>query len=190
MSAFAEDWNSSQFWYNDETATTLATRLLDGATSETNIAVVSAPSVFLQLKNLLASKPESDRPNISLLEFDDRFGVFKEFVKYDFEQPTRLPAELRGRFSCIICDPPFLSEDCQTKAALTVRWLSTSWNSDCLRLIVCTGERMESLIHKLYAKVGIQTTDFEVQHAKGLSNEFRCYSNFVSESWNFQSTSE
>lgn len=39
--------------YNDETATTLARRLLDGATDETRIAVVSAPSAFIQLKNLL-----------------------------------------------------------------------------------------------------------------------------------------
>ena len=178
MSAFAEDWNASQFWYSDETASTLAKRLLEGATAETNIAVVSAPSVFIQLKNLLASKPESERPSITLLEFDERFGVFKEFIKYDYKEPTRLPAELKGYFNRIICDPPFLSEDCQIKTALTVRWLSKSWISDGLRLIVCTGERMETLIHKIYSKVGIETTNFEVQHAKGLSNEFRCYSNF------------
>lgn len=27
----------------------------------------------------------------------------------------KLPAELKGAFDRIICDPPFLSEDCQTK---------------------------------------------------------------------------
>jgi predicted methyltransferase len=52
---------------------------------------------------------------MTLLEFDERFGVFKEFVKYDFKQPVRLPTELKGSFDCIICDPPFLSQDCQTK---------------------------------------------------------------------------
>jgi hypothetical protein len=55
MDAFTEDWNASQFWYNDETATTLARQLLDGATDETKIAVVSAPSAFIQLKNLMVS---------------------------------------------------------------------------------------------------------------------------------------
>jgi hypothetical protein len=55
MDAFTEDWNASQFWYNDETATTLARQLLDGATDDTKIAVVSAPSAFIQLKNLLVS---------------------------------------------------------------------------------------------------------------------------------------
>lgn len=70
MDVFTEDWNASQFWvsfdlwfsedllltmtqYNDETATVLAQQLLDGATNETCIAVVSAPSALIQLKNLL-----------------------------------------------------------------------------------------------------------------------------------------
>ena len=184
MEAFTEDWNASQFWYTDQTASKLAEQLLDGATLSTRIAVVSAPSAFLQLKNLLAKKDPSKRPQTTLLEFDERFGVFKEFVKYDFEQPVKLPVELKGQFDTIICDPPFLSEDCQTKAALTVRWLSKN-SEKPIKLIVCTGERMESLIHKLYAKSSIRTTDFEVVHAKGLSNEFRCFANFECDAWKF-----
>jgi len=53
MSLFGESWQDSQFWYNDETATTLAEQLLDGVTAESWIAVVSAPSVYVQLRNLL-----------------------------------------------------------------------------------------------------------------------------------------
>ena len=53
MDAFTEDWNASQFWYSDETAMVLARQLLENATDETRIAVVSAPSAFIQLKNLL-----------------------------------------------------------------------------------------------------------------------------------------
>lgn len=122
---------------------------------------------------------------ITLLEFDTRFGVFGkgEFQFYDFKFPTKLPAELRGVFDVIIIDPPFLSEDCQTKTALTVRWLARSWEREGLKLIACTGERMEGLIHKLYSKVGVRTTDFVVEHAKGLSNEFRCYANFECGKW-------
>jgi len=51
-----------------------------------------------------------------LLEYDERFGVFKEFIKFDFEKPMQLPLELKGSFDRIIADPPFLSEDCQTKS--------------------------------------------------------------------------
>ncbi|KAL9075437.1 MAG: hypothetical protein Q9157_004016 [Trypethelium eluteriae] len=58
----------------------------------------------------------SERPMIVLLEYDERFGVFKqEFVHYDFQQPLKLPVDLKGSFDRLICDPPFLSEDCQTK---------------------------------------------------------------------------
>ena len=39
--------------YSDETAAHLARQLLDGATPEMQIVVVSAPSVFVQLKNLV-----------------------------------------------------------------------------------------------------------------------------------------
>lgn len=187
MDAFTEDWNASQFWYTDETASLLARQLLHQASDETSIAVVSAPSVFIQLKNLLASDFSDIKPEVVLLEFDKRFSVFKEFIAYDFAHPTRLPERLKGHFDSIICDPPFLSEDCQTKAALTVRWMSKlwqEWTEDSNgRLIVCTGERMESLIHKLYGKARIRTTSFEPKHAKGLSNEFRCYANFDCESW-------
>jgi|TARA_R110002003_G_scaffold115_2_gene9950 methylase of polypeptide subunit release factors len=52
------------------------------------------------------------------LEYDERFAVFKEFVRYDFEKAIQLPAEMKGSFDRIICDPPFLSEDCQTKGRL------------------------------------------------------------------------
>jgi 16S rRNA G966 N2-methylase RsmD len=55
------------------------------------------------------------RPHIKLLEIDERFGVFKEFVHYDFEKAIQLPPEMKASFDRIIVDPPFLSEDCQTK---------------------------------------------------------------------------
>ncbi|KAI0382591.1 putative N6-adenine methyltransferase-domain-containing protein [Hypomontagnella monticulosa] len=194
MDAFTEDWNESQFWYSDETATLLAKQLLDGIREDEVIAVVSAPSVFVALKNLLnvadASAPKPKQ--VYLLEHDQRFSVFPEFVFYDFQQPIKLPAQLKGAVDRIICDPPFLSEDCQTKAALTVRWMSrSSADTDSrLRLIVCTGERMEALVTKLYRSFGTQTTTFEPRHARGLSNEFYCYANYECEAWKFKGEEE
>ncbi|KAK3348100.1 putative N6-adenine methyltransferase-domain-containing protein [Neurospora tetraspora] len=181
MDAFTEDWNESQFWYSDETATFLAKQLLSGATPTTSIAVVSAPSVFVQLKNLLNSDAYADKPKpkLTLLEHDNRFAVFAdEFVFYDFAQPLKLPATLKGAFDRVIVDPPFLSEDCQTKAALTVRWMFKP-SSGPEKIIACTGERMEKLVtEKLYKSYGVRTTTFEPKHARGLSNEFYCYANF------------
>lgn len=79
--------------YTESTANLFAGELLNGATSATNIAVVSAPSVFIALKNQLAKWPEDKRPNVTLLEHDDRFQVFPEFVFYDYRRPLSLPGE-------------------------------------------------------------------------------------------------
>ncbi|KAI5232357.1 N-6 adenine-specific DNA methyltransferase-like protein 2 [Aureobasidium subglaciale] len=129
MDLFTESWQDSQFWYKDETATVLAEQLLDGVTEDSKIAVVSAPSVYIQLRNLLNDRERYPiRPKLMLLEFDERFGVFKDdFSFYDYKQPFKL-------------DP-----------ALTVRWLAKTWEAP-LKLVQCTGERMESLAHKLYGK--------------------------------------
>ncbi|CAL8577702.1 Protein-lysine N-methyltransferase efm5 [Xanthoria parietina] len=56
-------------------------------------------------------------PRMSLLEFDQRFSMFKEFVHYDFQSPTKLPGDFKAAYDRILCDPPFLSADCQTKGA-------------------------------------------------------------------------
>ncbi|KAK4068472.1 uncharacterized protein Triagg1_7411 [Trichoderma aggressivum f. europaeum] len=163
IDTFQEDWNESQFWYSEETANILATELLRDATSDMTIGVVSAPSVFVALRNLLRDRSDDEKPKLVLLEHDNRFGVFPEFFFYDFQQPVKLPA------------------------ALTVRWLlKPSSGGPSPNLIVCTGERMESLILKLYKALGVQTTAFEPKHTRGLSNEFYCYANFECPNWKWR----
>lgn len=218
MDDFSEDWNSSQFWvivqpgldsvrhsddrlsqYSDETATALARELLRGTSSETRIAVVSAPSVFVQMKNLFATEAmPHGQARICLLEYDQRFSVFQEDYKhYDYQQPLRLGADMKGAFDRVFCDPPFLSEDCQTKAAMTVRWLCKEYNEQSNelgdlhhralkpRIIVCTGERMGELIRRLHPD--IFTTDFEPQHAQGrLGNDFMCFADYESSLWSLR----
>ena len=192
MEIFGEDWNASQFWYTDETARVLAEQLLDGATEDSAIAVVSAPSVYVQLRNILSERETSPKPRLCLLEYDKRFEVVgSDFVFYDYQEPLRLPTDLKAAFDRIICDPPFLSEDCQVKTALTARYLAkhgapASTLATGIRFITCTGERMEQLIVKLYAPVGVKTTTFEPEHSKGLSNEFRCYANFECADWRWR----
>ena len=129
------------------------------------------------------------KPKISLFEYDDRFNTFPEFVKYDFKRPLELAQNMKGQFDRVICDPPFLSSDCQTKAAMTVRWLAKASKSERPTLnasiMICTGGMMELIIHKLYP--GIRTTTFEPRHAQDrLSNDFRCYANFESDRWSFR----
>ncbi|KAM0243867.1 hypothetical protein ACHAP5_006819 [Fusarium lateritium] len=207
MTAFTEDWNESQFWFLDETALALADQLLDGALSSSTIGVVSTPSVFIALKNRLRLWPIGDRPKLVLLEHDHRFSVFPEFVFYDFQRPLQLPGtvtiatnthcvlnirqtnafmnpgNLKGSLDSVIIDPPFFSSDCQTKFALTGRWLVKPKSP---RVIVCTGERMAPIIDKLYRSLGVYATTFEPAHA-GLSNHYYCYANFESSTWDWRS---
>lgn len=194
MDLFGEDWNASQFWYTDATAGTLAKHLLTNAGPDNAIAVISAPSVYIQLRNMLVEIEEKSRPRLCLLEFDQRFEVLgSDFVHYDYQHPLRVPAELKSKFDRIICDPPFLSEDCQTKTALTVRYLAKSWGTlsdgnvhEGVRMLSCTGERMQPLITKLYSSIGVRATTFQPEHSKGLSNEFSSYANFECDDWQWE----
>lgn len=57
-------------------------------------------------------------PRLCLLEYDERFEVFEEFVRYDFKKPVQLRAELRGTFDRILVDPPYHSEECLRKCEI------------------------------------------------------------------------
>ncbi|KAL7271207.1 Protein-lysine N-methyltransferase efm5 [Rhizina undulata] len=195
MDYFQEDWQHSQFWYHDDTATALAEELLDGAKEDALIGVVSAPSVYVKIQELKAIGRIPKNIKVHLLEFDERFNLFEDFIRYDFQQPFNLPAHLKNKFDRILLDPPFLSNDCQTKAALTVRWMTKPWTAPkkggssepdpAVRIMVCTGERMRELVEKLYRPAGVRGTSFDVQHANGLSNEFMLYSSFQSERFQY-----
>lgn len=54
-------------------------------------------------------------PRVVLLEYDERFEVFEEFVRFDFEKPAMLPGGLEGGFDRILVDPPYHSGDCLRK---------------------------------------------------------------------------
>lgn len=208
---FQEDWNLSQFWYSKETATLLAQEALRAigvnTQEQTNekytidyngskkLAIISAPSVYSALLALL--KPcinaKDILQNVYLLEFDSRFRLLTHvpanFIHYDYNKPLNIPKSLKGQFDAVVVDPPFLSEECHTKTALTARFflknpLKAGEKTES-KVIVCTGERVSEVIQKVYP--GIHITDYFPEHANGLSNEFRCYSNFECPSWKFSS---
>jgi len=63
MKDFEPDWNASQFWYDNETSTILAKALVEGATEETVVGLVSAPTVFVKLRELMVcDHPSSPFP--------------------------------------------------------------------------------------------------------------------------------
>lgn len=60
----------------------------------------------------------SSRPHTCLLEYDDRFELLGDFIKYDFNRPLDLPPDLHHAYDRVLCDPPYHSEACIIKCQL------------------------------------------------------------------------
>jgi len=52
MTAFNEDWNLSQFWYDDQTSEILAKACVQGAGLTGHIACISAPTAYVAIKSI------------------------------------------------------------------------------------------------------------------------------------------
>ena len=131
------------------------------------IACISCPTLYLKLKEMRPHKCE-----LILLEYDLRFQAHEGFIFYDYSEPLKLPAELESK-SCdvVIVDPPFLSEECLSKAAITARHLAKE------KVILCTGAVMEDTARR---ELNVIPTNFVPHHTSNLANEFRCFVNYRS----------
>ena len=111
--------------------------------------------------------------DIILLEFDRRFDHHDGFIFYDYNEPLKLPDKL-GSKCCdvVIVDPPFLSEECLTKAAMTVNYLTKD------KIILCTGAVMEDVARRI---LNVIPSSFVPRHSNNLANEFRCFVNYRSD---------
>ncbi|XP_075887028.1 EEF1A lysine methyltransferase 1 [Nelusetta ayraudi] len=171
VGALEEDWRMSQFWYSDETATRLAEEVVREAGEGGRIACVSAPSVYQKLKQGVVDG--SDRVSAAVLEYDRRFATYGEdFVYYDYNEPVSFQAGVEPRsFDIVLADPPYLSEECLSKVAQTIKHLSKG------KVLLCTGAIMENLAKDL---LGLKMCSFLPKHERNLSNDFRCFVNYPS----------
>lgn len=171
VGALEEDWRMSQFWYSDETATRLAEEVVREAGEGGRIACVSAPSVYQKLKQGVVDG--SDRVSAAVLEYDRRFATYGEdFVYYDYNEPVSFQAGVEPQsFDIVLADPPYLSEECLSKVAQTIKHLSKG------KVLLCTGAIMENLAKDL---LGLKMCSFLPKHERNLSNDFRCFVNYPS----------
>jgi len=162
-----EDWQLSQFWYSEETASKLARAIVDVVGEEGSVACVSAPTLYRALKKL-------EKPNLSVtvFEFDNRFAVYgSDFQFYDYKSPLDINRDLREKFDLVFADPPFLSEECLTKTMVTVKFLSKGDG----KVVLCTGAIMADLANRLG---NLKVCQFTPVHQNSLSNPFQCFSSF------------
>lgn len=169
VGALEEDWRMSQFWYSDETATQLAEEVVREAGEGGRIACVSAPSVYQKLKQGVVGG--ADRVSAVLLEYDRRFATYgSDFIFYDYNEPLSFPASVCPQsFDIVLADPPYLSEECLSKVAETIKYLSKG------KVLLCTGAVMENVAKEF---LDVKMCSFLPKHSRNLSNEFRCFVNY------------
>lgn len=162
---FDENWQLSQFWYDEGTVQTLVKVVDRTVPNGGRIALISCPTLFVPVKRQVG-----DTRTVTLLEYDRRFEVHApNFVFYDYNTPNKLPPEIFNTYDLVIADPPFLSEECITKTAETIKLLAKD------KIIVCTGSVMKENVEKL---LNLRICRFQPRHRNNLANEFSCYANF------------
>ncbi|KAJ2944673.1 hypothetical protein O0L34_g4031 [Tuta absoluta] len=162
---FDENWQLSQFWYDEATVTSLV-KVIDRIVPDGGrVALVSCPTLFVPVKRQIG-----ERATVSLLEFDRRFEVHgPDFIFYDYNFPKKLPNDLAHTYDLVVADPPFLAEECITKTSETIKLLAKD------KIVVCTGAIMKEHVEKL---LGLKLCQFQPHHRNNLANEFSCYANF------------
>jgi len=217
----SEDWQLSQFWYTKTTAAALAKEALTAAGDNGRIACVSCPTLYKAIVDDVkadehakqdaaaeASTPSSNASSTSpsssraiVLEFDRRFAKWGvDFVFYDYKDASipELPVDWRNSFDVIVCDPPFLTEECASatlKAAVETLGkkseggvgetsssasssLSSSSSSKMSKVMFCTGEIMAETLTELSEGSLKKSETFIPEHASKLSNPFVLMTNF------------
>ncbi|XP_015794475.1 EEF1A lysine methyltransferase 1 [Tetranychus urticae] len=169
---FNEDWELSQFWYDEETTTFLAETVIKSINGKGVVGCISCPTLYIKLLKLLKDDPTKYDFQVYLLEYDQRFASLgPNFVYYDYRTPLAVRDALpESIFDIIVCDPPFLSEECLTKVAQTLKYLAKD------KIILNTGAVLSELVDNL---IGLKASStFFPRHKNNLANQFNCFSNF------------
>ncbi|XP_047318839.1 EEF1A lysine methyltransferase 1 [Impatiens glandulifera] len=169
VSLVTENWNLSQFWYDQETAETIAKEVLHLSQlfDSPYAACVACPTLYAYIKKI------DPNAHVQLLEYDTRFQKYgNEFTFYDYNQPEELPSPLKNAFQVLIADPPYLSKECLEKVAQTISFLKQ--NGKCYILLL-TGEVQKDRAAEL---LDLHPCGFRPRHSSKLGNEFRLYTSY------------
>ncbi|CAK8571255.1 unnamed protein product [Lathyrus sativus] len=168
VSLVSEDWRLSQFWYDAETAKTVAEEVIALCNGgDSCVACIACPTLYAYLKKM--------DPNVSvqLLEYDKRFEQHgSDYTFYDYNHPEELPSELKHSYKVIIADPPYLSKECLEKIAETISFLRQPGESF---LLLLTGEVQKERAAEI---LGLHPCGFKPHHSSKLGNEFRVFTNY------------
>lgn len=170
VSLLSEDWRMSQFWYDEDTAATVASEVhhLASSNAEFRVACIACPTLFVELKK--------SYPNVSahLFEYDQRFEKYgSNFTFYDYNHPDELPQQHSKAFHLVVADPPYLSEECLRKTVESMRYMAADSKEPLY--MVLTGAVQESLVEEL---LKARPCVFRPVHRNKLGNEFMLFTNY------------
>lgn len=168
--SFEENWQLSQFWYNEETTQILSEAAISQCNNNGRISLISCPTLYSPIKSKIGSLNKT--LDVKLFEFDRRFSsVGSDFVFYDYKNPLNIDLNFKNCFDVIVADPPFLSEECLQKVSETISFLLKPNG----KIMFCTGAVMESTCNNL---LNLKKCTFQPRHKNNLANEFICLTNF------------
>jgi len=110
---------------------------------EEQAAATDGEVAFLSTPSLYFSVSPATRQRARLLDFDTQWAGDPGFVKYDYQHPKALPAELKHRFAMVVIDPPFITEEVWENYAEAAQYLLLENEADdnkesSKRKILCT----------------------------------------------------
>ena len=102
--ANAPDHPSSR--YSARFARRLARAIHGLVQPSSTIAFMCCPTAYVGFQHEYAHE------GARLLEFDPRFELLgrEQYVRYDLNEPEKLPSSIRGKVDAAVVDPPFLNE--------------------------------------------------------------------------------
>jgi hypothetical protein len=172
-----EDWQLSQFWYNESTSQTLCDAVVEAAelvdVKEPVVMFVSAPTAY----QAAVKRQDLEHTRLLCAEYDTKFRAIageENFVFYDYSNPLDMPKEFEHAVDVLLIDPPFLSQECVEKFMETSRLLS----HEHTKIIFASGFQVD--VHVRAHGKDMRRCDFQPEHEGGLANVFATWTNYES----------
>ncbi len=145
-----ENADLNQYWYSLPTIEAVVKEIVHQSQEQfeispnnVKIGFVSTPSIYF---SLIEKYPEWESC-CYLFDLDKKWSKLKQFCLYDFNEPTQhIPIEWVQKFSLLVIDPPFITEQVWKLYNETVQYLQ----SPNAKIIASTIVENEALMKELF----------------------------------------
>jgi len=104
----------NQYWYSAKTIETMVAEIEEMGK---RVAFLSTPSLYFSLKN------EEVKRESRLFDFDDQWASDPNFVKFNYKEADKIPAQYHHYFDYVVVDPPFITDVVWEQYAVSIKLL-------------------------------------------------------------------